>query len=141
MPAQLVSLIEAESLVNDGTAVVLFSLALATGTGEPASAPGVFVDHLRPKCWCQQRGALSQTGSGRRSSIRDPYLGKVVLYLAFALGAFRLYRTCATDEPTLVTRRAHSTHVTELASQRRRAVLGREAAQTWAVRRDHRRPP
>jgi hypothetical protein len=77
MPAQLVSLIEAESLVNDGTEVVLFSIALATGTGEPASAPGVFVDHLRPKCWCQQRGALSQTGSGRRSSIRDPYLGKV----------------------------------------------------------------
>jgi hypothetical protein len=72
MPAQLVSLIHAESLVNDGSAVVLFSLVLATGTGEPASAPGVFVDHLRPKCWCQQRGALSQTGSGRRSSNSRP---------------------------------------------------------------------
>ena len=53
------------------------AFALATGTGKAASAPGVFVDHLRPTCWCQQRGAPSQTGSGRRSSIRDPYLGKV----------------------------------------------------------------
>jgi hypothetical protein len=62
---------------------VLFSLALATGTGEPASAPGVFVDHLRPKCWCQLRGALSQTGIRRRSSIREPYLGKVRFQSAF----------------------------------------------------------
>jgi hypothetical protein len=82
----------------------------------------------------------SRSGAGDEARTRDPYLGKVVLYLAFALGAFRLYRTCATHEPTLVTRRAHSTHVTELASRRRRPVLGREAAQTWAVRRDHRRP-
>ena len=47
MPAQLVTLIEAESLVNDGTAVVLFSIALATATGQPATAPGVLLDLLR----------------------------------------------------------------------------------------------
>ena len=35
MPAQLVTIIEAESLVNDGTAVVLFGIALASAVGSP----------------------------------------------------------------------------------------------------------
>jgi hypothetical protein len=40
MPAQLVSLIEAESLVNDGTAVVLFSLCVGDGHREGCFGAG-----------------------------------------------------------------------------------------------------
>lgn len=47
MPEQLVTVVEAESLVNDGTAVVLFTVALAAASGEVASAPGVALDLLR----------------------------------------------------------------------------------------------
>ena len=47
MPAQLVTIVEAESLVNDGTAVVLFTVALSAATGDAASVPSVLLDLVR----------------------------------------------------------------------------------------------
>ncbi|HVC43075.1 MAG TPA: sodium:proton antiporter [Candidatus Saccharimonadales bacterium] len=47
LPSRLVTIVEAESLVNDGTAVVLFSIALSAATGETTNAPSVLLESLR----------------------------------------------------------------------------------------------
>ena len=47
VPGRLTTIVEAESLVNDGTAVVLFSIALAAADGRTTSAPGVALELLR----------------------------------------------------------------------------------------------
>jgi hypothetical protein len=98
----------------------------------PGAARAVSASYVR---------SVFESRSGRRGSNSRPLPWQGSALPRFRVRRLSLYRTCATHEPTLVTRRAHSTHVTELASRRRLAVLGREAAQTWAVRRDHRRPP
>ena len=46
-PKRLGVLVEGESLLNDGTAVVLFGLALAFVTGEEVTGAGLFVDFVR----------------------------------------------------------------------------------------------
>jgi len=47
VPEQLVTIIEAESLVNDGTAVVLFTIALAAASGTTSSVPDVLLTLMR----------------------------------------------------------------------------------------------
>ena len=47
VPARLVNLVESESLLNDGTGVVLFTVALAATQAAPAGAGGLVWDFVR----------------------------------------------------------------------------------------------
>lgn len=74
-PRRLTLLVESESLLNDGTAVVLFTLVLAFVSGQPMSLPSAVVDFLRIVGLGTMAGAAIGYGASRIiKRIDDPMI-------------------------------------------------------------------
>ena len=83
MPARSVTLLRAESLVNDGTALVLYALAVSLTVGEQDfSAPVVFWLFVLSYAGGAAAGiVVARAGILLRRRIQDPLLGNVVTFL------------------------------------------------------------
>ncbi len=89
VPRRLLTLVEGESLLNDGVAIVLFAILLEAATGSPVSAVGGVVDFVA----VFGGGALIGIALGLVAALALPWLDALsvaALSLALAYGSFVL---------------------------------------------------
>ena len=81
-------IVEAESLFNDGTAIVIFGIVLAMATGNPLSAGGAIVEFVRVAGLAAIAGGIVGVAVGALTrSQADPMIG-ITLTVVSAYGAF-----------------------------------------------------
>jgi len=99
VPARLKATLAAESLFNDGIAVVLFGIALAFAGGAPLSAVGAFWDFAREA----GGGVLLGAGAGAVGYFAmrsiDDYNVEVMITLAVVTGGYALAHVLAVSGP------------------------------------------
>ncbi len=88
VPARMRNLIEAESLLNDGTGVVLFTVALAVTTSHSLSASTVALDLLRLVGGGIALGAVIGVGVSRLSGFVDEPQVELTLTALAAYGGY-----------------------------------------------------
>ena len=88
VPARMRNLIEAESLLNDGTGVVLFSVALAVTTSHSLSASTVALDLLRLTGGGVALGAVIGVGVSRLTGFIDEPQVELTLTALAAYGGY-----------------------------------------------------
>jgi len=88
VPARMRNLIEAESLLNDGTGVVLFSVALAVTTSHSLSASTVTLDLLRLTGGGVALGAVIGVGVSRLTGFIDEPQVELTLTALAAYGGY-----------------------------------------------------
>ncbi len=89
VPRRLLTLVEGESLLNDGVAIVLFAILVEAATGEPVSVTAGVIDFVL----VFGGGALIGIALGLAASSVLPWLGRLPaagLSLAMAYGSFVL---------------------------------------------------
>ena len=85
---RLAVIVEAESLFNDGTAIVIFGIVLAMATGNPLSAGGAVVEFVRIAGLAAVAGGIVGVAvSTLTRSQDDPMIG-ITLTVLSAYGAF-----------------------------------------------------
>lgn len=85
---RLAVIVEAESLFNDGTAIVIFGIVLAMATGNPLSAGGAVVEFVRIAGLAAVAGGIVGVAvSALTRSQDDPMIG-ITLTVLSAYGAF-----------------------------------------------------
>lgn len=87
-PRRLVTLVDAESLLNDGTAILVFSIALGAvggGTFSPAAAAGTFVVDLVASVAI---GAIAGVVIARAAALVDDHLVELTLTVLAAYGTY-----------------------------------------------------
>jgi len=90
IPHQLSVLVESESLMNDGTAIVLFNLMLAIAVTGEFSVLGSLVDFLRVAVGGAVIGALAGFAVAQLIARIDDYLIETTLTTVLAFGSYLL---------------------------------------------------
>ncbi len=88
IPRRLEVLLEGESLFNDGTAIVLFSLALAWSIGAPLDVPGAALAFVRVSAGGVLVGLVLGWVVSRAISRIDDYLVETTLTTVLAYGSY-----------------------------------------------------
>ncbi len=83
-------LLEAESLLNDGTAIVIFSIALAAATSDAFNPFGGIFDFVRVSVGGAAIGSLLGWGVSRLLAQIDDYLVETTLTTCLAFGSYLL---------------------------------------------------
>ncbi len=85
---RLAVIVEAESLFNDGTAIVVFGIVLAMATGTPLSAGGAVVEFVRVAGLAAVAGGVVGVAVGTLTRSQDDPMIGITLTVLSAYGAF-----------------------------------------------------
>ncbi|MBS0387123.1 MAG: sodium:proton antiporter [Proteobacteria bacterium] len=85
---RLAVIVEAESLFNDGTAIVVFTIVLAMATGSPLSATGAVFEFLRVAVLAAVAGGVAGVAVGALTRGQDDALIGITLTVLGGYGAF-----------------------------------------------------
>jgi len=88
VPRRLAVLLEGESLFNDGTAIVLFNLALAAALGGGFSLGGAVVDFVREAAGGLLIGFVLGWAASRLIAVIDDHLVETTLTTVLAFGSY-----------------------------------------------------